>query len=64
MTGGHGGIIGNSYESVIPKFLNSIPCKFEIERGKARAQGVIVDIDDESGRALDIRRFNIPTGEN
>jgi len=63
MTGGHGGIIGNSYESVIPKFLNGTPCKFEIERSKARAQGVIVDIDDESGRALDIRRFNVPAGE-
>ena len=63
MTGGHGGIIGNSYESVIPKFLNGTPCKFEIERGNARAQGVIVDIDDESGRAFDIRRFNVPVTE-
>ena len=63
MTGGHGGVIGNSYESVIPKFLNGTPGKFEIERARARAQGVIVDIDDESGRALDIQRFNIPVGE-
>ena len=63
MTGGHGGVIGNSYESVIAKFLNGTPSKFEIERDKVRAQGVIVDIDDEYGRALDIRRFNIPAGE-
>ena len=63
MTGGHGGVIGNSYESVIPKFLNGTPSKFEIERSKPRAQGVIVDIDNESGRALDIQRFNIPVGE-
>ena len=63
MTGGHGGVIGNSYESVIAKFLFGTPCKFEIESGNARTQGVIVDIDDESGRALGIRRFNVPVGQ-
>ena len=63
MTGGHGGIIGNSYDSVIPKFLIGMPCKFEIESGNARTQGIIVDIDDESGRALDIRRFSVAAGE-
>jgi metallophosphoesterase (TIGR00282 family) len=58
MTGGHGGVIGNSYESVIPKFLNGTPCKFEIEEHKARTEGIIVDIDDETGKAFDIRRFS------
>jgi metallophosphoesterase (TIGR00282 family) len=63
LTGGHGGVIGNSYESVLPKFLYGTPCKFEVESGRARTQGVVVDIDDETGRALDIRRFSVASEE-
>ncbi|MDR1508494.1 MAG: TIGR00282 family metallophosphoesterase [Synergistaceae bacterium] len=59
MTGGHGGVIGNSYESVLPKFLYGTPCKFEIETDKPLMQGVIADIDDETGRAFDIQRFSV-----
>ena len=58
MTGGHGGVIGTSYESVLPKFLYGTPCKFEVERNNPLTQGVVVDIDDETGRALDIKRFS------
>jgi metallophosphoesterase (TIGR00282 family) len=59
MTGGHGGVIGNSYESVLPKFLYGTPCKFEIEANKPLMQGIIADIDDETGRAFDIQRFSV-----
>jgi metallophosphoesterase (TIGR00282 family) len=59
MTGGHGGVIGNSYDSVLPKFLQGVPAKFEIEEGVPRVQGVIIDIDDETGRACDIRRVDV-----
>lgn len=58
MTGGHGGIIGTTYESVISKFLTSLPSKFEVEEREPRLQAVIVEIDDETGRACDIRRIN------
>lgn len=58
MTGGHGGIIGMTYESVIPKFLTSLPSKFEVDESDLRFQGVVVDIDDETGRAYDIKRIN------
>jgi metallophosphoesterase (TIGR00282 family) len=59
MTGGHGGVIGMSYDSVITKFLTSVPCKFEVEEHLRKLQGVVIDIDDETGRALDIRRIQI-----
>jgi metallophosphoesterase, MG_246/BB_0505 family len=58
MTGGHGGVIGTKYDSVIPKFLTSIPSKFEVEETESRLQGVVFDIDDETGRAFDIRRID------
>jgi metallophosphoesterase (TIGR00282 family) len=61
LTGGQGGVIGNSYESVLPKFLYGTPCKFEIETGKPKAQGVVIDIDEETGTAFRIQRFSVPT---
>ena len=63
MTGGHGGIIGMQYDSVIPKFLTSLPSKFEVEESNARFQGVVLEVDDETGRALDIKRIDRPMAE-
>lgn len=60
MTGGHAGVIGMKYQSVLPKFLTCVPSKFEVEESDVRVQGVITDIDEETGRALDIRRIDIP----
>lgn len=60
MTGGHGGIIGMKYDSVIPKFLTGLPSKFEVEEEDARFQGVAVEVDDETGRAIDIVRIDRP----
>lgn len=60
MTGGHGGAIGMTLDSVLPKFLYGIPSKFEISEDNIRFQAVVVDIDEETGRALDIRRINLP----
>lgn len=63
MTGGHGGIIGMSYESVVPKFLYGVPCKFEVCDTNVRFQGVVIDIDSETGRAMDITRVDVPCEE-
>ncbi len=60
MTGGHGGIIGMTAESVMPKFLYGTPTKFEICDTDVRFQAVVIDIDDETGRGMDIRRINNP----
>ena len=58
MTGGHGGIIGMTAESVLPKFLYGTPSKFEICDTDVRFQAVVIDVDDETGRGMDIRRIN------
>ncbi len=60
MTGGHGGIIGMTAESVIPKFLYGTPSKFEICDTDVRFQAVVIDVDDETGRGMDILRINAP----
>ncbi|MGI6442896.1 MAG: TIGR00282 family metallophosphoesterase [Synergistaceae bacterium] len=59
MTGGHAGVIGMTYESVIPKFLYGTPSKFEICNEGIKLQAVAISIDNETGRAMDIKRINI-----
>ena len=63
MTGGHDGILGVSYESVMPKFIEGMPCKFEGSESGAAFNGVIVEVDDESGLAVCITRVLLPAGE-
>jgi metallophosphoesterase (TIGR00282 family) len=59
MTGGHAGVIGVTLASVMPKFLYSTPSRFEICDQDVRVNAVVVEIDGETGRALDIRRVNM-----
>lgn len=60
MTGGHAGAIGMTAESVLPKFLCGVPSKFEICDEDIKFQAIVIDIDDETGRAMDIRRISMP----
>ncbi|MBQ7593093.1 MAG: TIGR00282 family metallophosphoesterase [Synergistaceae bacterium] len=61
MTGGHGGVIGVKYESVLPKFLDGLPSQFEGCEEDLAFNGVIVDIDDASGLAEKITRIQLKT---
>ena len=63
MTGGHGGIIGVTKESVLSRFLTGMPSKFEISEDDVRLNGVVVDVDDETGLSLDIRRIHLKQQE-
>ncbi len=61
MTGGHMGILGVKYESVMPKFIDSLPCKFEASEDGAAFNGVIIDVDDDTGLAVGIERVQVDT---
>jgi 2',3'-cyclic-nucleotide 2'-phosphodiesterase len=58
MTGPRDSIIGMSRETVLPRFLTLLPARFEVASGPAQLNGVLIDIDAETGRARDIRRVN------
>lgn len=64
MTGGHAEAIGMTLDSVLPKFLLGVPSKFEICGKEVKLQAVVIDIDDETGRAMDIRRISRPVAAN
>jgi len=57
-TGPHDGVIGRESEPVIHRFLTNMPQRFEVSKGRILLQGALVEIDNESGRALSIRRVS------
>jgi metallophosphoesterase (TIGR00282 family) len=59
-TGPHESVLGREIAPVIEKFLTSTPQKFGVASGGVLLQGAIIDIDNESGRALSIRRVSEP----
>ncbi len=59
MTGSDNGIIGMKEEVIIPKFLNSLPQKFEVAEGNERLNGLSVEVDEETGECILIDRINI-----
>ncbi len=59
MTGAVYSILGMDRKIVIDKFVTGIPSKFELAEGKARISGCIFDIDEETGKCLDIKRVNL-----
>lgn len=56
MTGPLDSVIGRKVEDVLERFLTSIPVRFEVASENIQLQGVILDIDDDTGRARSIVR--------
>jgi metallophosphoesterase (TIGR00282 family) len=59
MSGPFDGVIGVQKELIIGRFLNNMPVRFEPATGDVRLCAVIVDCDDTTGRARDIRRLMV-----
>lgn len=60
MTGGHGGVIGVKREIILHRYLDGLPAKFEVSEESPRLNAVVIEIDDESCRAVNIARINEP----
>ena len=56
MTGPKDSILGRDYASVMTKFLTGMPSKFEIAEENVALEGVLVDVDEATGRARKITR--------
>jgi metallophosphoesterase (TIGR00282 family) len=57
MTGPYDSVIGIEKKSVIKKFLDQIPARFEVAKGDVRFCAVLIEADPQSGRALGIQRI-------
>lgn len=63
MTGPHDSIIGVDIEAALGKFLTALPAKFETATGNPRLNAVIVEADEQTGRAIDIERLSYSAEE-
>lgn len=57
MTGPKDSVLGREVEPVIKKFLTGVPQKFDVAKGKPTLEGVIIDVDMTTGKALTIERI-------
>lgn len=62
MSGAFDSVIGVRKDEPIYKFLTQLPAKFEVAKKDLRLNGVVLTIDDSSGKALSIERVNIACG--
>jgi metallophosphoesterase (TIGR00282 family) len=63
MTGPHDSIIGVEVDAALGRFLTALPAKFETATGNPRLHAVIVEADEQTGRALDIERLSYGADE-
>jgi len=57
-TGPHESVLGREIEPVIKRFLTSQPQRFEVAKERVLLQGVMIEIDDASGKAVKIQRVS------
>src|SRR5207249_1407746 len=55
MTGPYDSVIGLDKESLIQKFRNQLPARFEVAKGDVRLSAVLIEADVETGRASSIQ---------
>lgn len=60
MTGPHDGVIGMQTQIVIERFVRGLAPRFEPSEGQIKLNGLIVDVDEETGRALRVERVSLP----
>jgi metallophosphoesterase (TIGR00282 family) len=63
MTGPHDSIIGMEVEPSLARFLTGMPSRFEPATGNPRLNGVVVEADDKTGRAVTITRISYTEAE-
>src|SRR6266852_6286384 len=59
MTGPYQSVIGVDKDIIIKRFLTQLPIRMEAARHGAELRGVIVEVDESTGRAVAVRRAEI-----
>ncbi len=62
MTGAFDSVIGVKKEEAILKFVSQRPSKFEVAKKDIRINGVVIDVDEKTGLALNVERINLSCG--
>ncbi len=62
MTGPHDSVIGMEKTTIIKRFLDGMPARFEVATGNVQMNAVLIDVDPATGHALSIERRRYRTG--
>jgi metallophosphoesterase (TIGR00282 family) len=50
-------VLGREIQPIVQRFLTSMPVNFPVARGEVKLHGLLVDIDETTGKALFVRRI-------
>lgn len=66
MTGSFDSVLGREKHQIIEHFVMNMPVRFNLAQGDIRMQGVIIEADEETGKALSIKRveYKQDTGDS
>src|SRR6202011_670204 len=53
-------VLGREIQPIVQRFLTSMPVNFPVARGEVKLHGLMVDIDEKSGKAIGVRRVAEP----
>jgi metallophosphoesterase (TIGR00282 family) len=56
MTGPYDSVIGRRKEEILERFITQLPTRFEMASDDVQMHGVIIDIDERTGKATGIKR--------
>jgi metallophosphoesterase (TIGR00282 family) len=59
MVGASDSVIGDDIDSAIKRFLTLMPHRLSVGKGNTTFNSVLVEVDDESGKALNINRLDL-----
>ncbi len=62
MCGPYDSVLGRRKEAVVPWMADTIPAPFDVATGDVRLCGVIADVDESTGRATAVERFEMSAG--
>jgi metallophosphoesterase (TIGR00282 family) len=57
MVGPIDSVIGDDPNSVIDRFLTQMPARLSVGRGKVNFDAILVEVDENTGKAVDIKRI-------
>lgn len=59
MTGPHDSVIGAEKEAAVRRFINRMPVRFEPATGDVKLCGAVIDVDENTGKAVSIERLRL-----
>ena len=64
MTAAIDSVIGDNIDSVLQRFLTAMPVRLQPATGRAVLNSVLVEVDDSTGRAINIQRIDRETDDD